>query len=176
MSERLLDTSRPNATDDPRRIRRARAGRRVGLAALAIVVLAGAAGLFGVRTATAEARGGGYRLRVDYPATARPGLAISWEVKVTHDGGFQGPILIATSSQYLSLFDENGLDPDPAAATADGDEIRWEFDPPPGDTLVVSFDARVEPGTQWGERGKTRLLDARGVTIVEVSYRTVVMP
>lgn len=165
-----------SATDDRARIRRARAGRRVGLAAVALLVIAGASGALGVRTAKTTSTAGPYRLSVTYAAVARPGLAAPWEIEVTKKGGFDRPIRIAASSEYLSMFDENGLDPDPASATADADEIVWEFEPPPGDTLVVSFDARIEPAVQWGRSGRTRVLDERGATVVAVSYRTWVMP
>ncbi|HVL91559.1 MAG TPA: hypothetical protein VM841_15160 [Actinomycetota bacterium] len=176
MSERIDDVAAGTATDDVREIRRARSGRRAWLAGLTVLVLAGASGLLGIRTAEATSEAGPYELTVTYPSIARPGIAISWEVKVVRAGGFTGPIRIATASDYLAMFDENGLDPDPASATADGTELIWEFDPPPGDTLVVSYDARLEPSVQMGRRGTTRVLDEAGTTIVAVSYRTWVMP
>lgn len=53
---------------------------------------------------------------------------------------------LATTASYLELFDENGLDPEPASTTADGDRVIWEIDPPDAAVLSVSFDARIEPG------------------------------
>jgi len=135
----------------------------------------GATNVFGVRTSVASARGGGYRLEVVHAAVTRPGLATPWSVRVTSAGGFDGPITLATTARYFDLFDENGLDPDPAASTSDGDLLIWEFDPPPGDVLEVSFDARLGPAVQVGKRATTSVLvDDRPV--VSVSYRTWVMP
>jgi hypothetical protein len=42
-------------------------------------------------------------------------------------GGFNGPVTIATTGDYFDLFVENGLDPDPEAATTSGDLLIWEF-------------------------------------------------
>lgn len=163
-------------TDDRGRVGRARTARRAALAALLALILAGLTGVLGVRTAESSARASGYALTVTYPSVARPGLAIEWAVEISRAGGFDGPVRVATSSTYLAMFDENGLDPDPAAATADDREVFWEFNPPPGETLTISFDARIEPGMQWGSRGRTRVLDEQGRTIVAVTYRTWVMP
>jgi hypothetical protein len=118
----------------------------------------------------------GYELETEYAVVSRPGLATPWAVTVRHPGGFDGPVTIAVSSDYLEMFDENGLDPDAAAATADADYVYWEFEPPPtGDELEISFDARIEPARQWGLTGRTKLLiDDRVIT--EVSYRTWVLP
>jgi hypothetical protein len=53
--------------------------------------------------------------------------------------------------------------------------VIWEFDPPDGDTLGVSLDARVEPGVQWGRTGETSVL-VDGQPVVTVRYKTWVLP
>jgi hypothetical protein len=157
------------------RVSRARAARRIGIGVLMSFLLLGATNVFGVRSQTVSASGGGYELTVTYAAVSRPGLATPWDVEVRHPGGFDGPITIATSGHYLGMFDENGLDPDPSSSTATGDLVIWEFEPPSGETLRVSFDARLEPAVQVGRVGETSVLeDGRGV--VRVEYTTRVMP
>ena len=69
------------------------------------------ADVYGVDTATAEASGGGYDLAVRYGTVTRPALATPFEIVVTHDGGFDGPITIAVDRAYLAMWDENGLVP-----------------------------------------------------------------
>ena len=69
------------------------------------------ADVYGVDTATAEASGGGYDLAVRYGTVSRPALATPFEIVVTHDGGFDGPITIAVDRAYLAMWDENGLVP-----------------------------------------------------------------
>lgn len=150
--------------------------RRIVLALLFAILLAGIAGAFGVRTREATAIANGYELTVTYAAVTRPGLATPWSVDVRRPGGFlEGPITIAASGEYLDMFDENGLDPQPSASTADPEFVVWEFDPPMGDTLSVSFDARLEPAKQWGRSGTVKVLDGE-TELVEVSFRTWVMP
>lgn len=156
-------------------LRRARGLRRLGIALLLTFLLLGVVGAFGVRVATASATGGGYELTVTYAAVSRPALATPWSVEVRHRGGFNGPITIATTNDYFDLFDENGFDPDPTRVTATPESIVWEFEPPPGDTLMVSLDARLEPRIQWGRSATTSVL-MDGKPVVAVSYRTRVMP
>jgi hypothetical protein len=90
-------------------------------------------------------------------------------------GGFNGPVTIATTGDYFDLFDENGLDPDPEAATTNGDLLIWEFGPPHGDVLTVTFDARLEPASHLRRSAETSVLVDRDA-VVSVRYSTVVMP
>ena len=157
------------------RLRRARAARRVLITLLVIFLAAAAFNTFGVRTRTVTSASGGYELTVEYASVTRPGLATPWSVEVRQPGGFDGPIVIEVSSGYLDMFDENGLDPDPSKATARPGHVQWEFEPPDGDTLSVSFDARIEPARQWGRAGSVRVIeDGRAVTTAR--FRTWVMP
>jgi hypothetical protein len=174
------DTSAPALPTAPRdigetRIRRGRNLRRLFFAGLSLFLLAGVTGVLGIRTGEVSASGGGFDLTVTYAAVSRPGLATPWEIEVHRAGGFDGPITIATSELYLGLFDANGLNPDPAAATTTADMIIWEFEPPPGDTLLIAFDARIEPAAQWGASGTTSIL-VDGQPLVTVTYRTQLMP
>jgi hypothetical protein len=157
------------------RIRLYRNLRRLIIAGLVAVLALALAGVLGTTTATVTAARGGYELTVTYPKVTRPGLAIEWSVEVRHRGGFDGPVRISTTSDYLGLFDENGLDPDPSSTTQTASDVVWEFDPPDGDTLTVSFDARTEPARQSGRAGRTAVLDGSR-PVVEASYRTRVMP
>ena len=159
-----------------RDMRRSRMARRVMGALLVVYVAAGASGFFGVKTAQVTASADGYELTVRYAAVTRPALASPWSIEVTREGGFDGPIVIGTTLAYFTLFDENGLNPDPASATTSGDLLVWEFDPPTGDRLIIDFDARIGPDVQWGKAARTVVLDDADREIVSVSYRTRVMP
>lgn len=157
------------------RMVRARRWRRAFLTALGLVLVLGALNLLGPRAATVRAAGGGYDLAVEYAAVSRPGLATPWKIEVRRAGGFDGPVTVATTAAYFAAFDTNALDPQPASATMDGEWIIWSFHPPPGDTLGVTFDARIEPAKQSPVRGETRVL-VDGRAVVSVRYMTVVMP
>jgi hypothetical protein len=160
---------------DMRRLRRARTGRRGLLIVLAAFVLLGAATVFGVRTETVSASGGGYELTVLHPAVTRPGLAVRWIITVRHAGGFDGPVDIGITSRYMDLLDFNNLDALPSGTRTDGDMTIWTFDRPVGDTLVVAFDGRLEPAQQYGKPATVAVL-ADGVPVVSVHYDTRVMP
>lgn len=157
------------------RIKRGRALRRIFNVLLAVFLIAAVAGVFGVRSRKATASAEGYEVTVTYAAVSRPGLATPWSVDVRRVGGFEAAATIAVTSDYVDMFDENGLDPDPAVARADADFVYWTFDVPPGETLGVSFDARIEPGVQWGREGVVKLI-RESRTIVEVPFKTWVMP
>jgi hypothetical protein len=160
---------------DLSRARRARTVRRTFLTLLAAFIALGAAGRFGVRTATVTASGGGYELAVTYGQVTRPGLPTPWSFTLRHPGGFEGPVTVATTNRYLEMFDENGFDPQPTSSTATELYLIWEFEPPPGDTLAVSLDARLEPSVHWARSGETAVLE-NGRRVVVVRYRTWVMP
>lgn len=143
---------------------------------LAVVDGLGWLDVYGVDTATASARGGGYHLEVRYGAVSRPALATPFEITVTRPGGFEEPVTIAVDRAYLAIWDENGLAPAPSAETVDGEWVLWKFDPPVGETLTVTYDARIEPAQQSGRTGRVAVLDADGRPVVEAEFHTRVMP
>jgi hypothetical protein len=112
---------------------------------------------------------------VTYGQVSRGGLATPWSFEVHRPGGFDGPITVATKTSFLDMFDENGFDPEPSSMTATPDEVIWEFEPPEGDTLGVSLDARIEPGVHWAREGETSVL-VDGRKVVTARYKTWVMP
>jgi hypothetical protein len=173
----LPDAAKPTFSGplDPRTSRRDRLARRIILGLIAVFVAAGAAGLLGVRISTATASGAGYHLAVTYAAVTRSGLATPWSVEVRRAGGFDGPVTLATTRGYWQIFDANALYPDPGSATMRGDKLVWTFEPPEGETLSVLFDARAGPSIQGGHAATTEIL-VHGAPVVEVSYRTLVVP
>ncbi len=157
------------------RLRRDRALRRAVIALLVIFLLVGVSSILGAHTSVASASGEGYTLSVTYPALTRPGLPIRWEIQVQHPGGFSEPIRLATTFDYLHLFDISNLEPDANSATATGDQVIYIFDPPPGDTFRVSMDGNTEPDVHELPEAVTGLVvDDR--TVVQVTYTTRVVP
>jgi hypothetical protein len=158
----------------------ARHGRRMRRAftvVLLVFLLLGAINVYGVRTADVTATGDGFELEIHYTKVSRPGLATPWAATVRREGGFEGPVSLATTSSFFDLYDENGLDPDPLEATADADRIIWEFaTPPEGDELSVTFDARIEPAAQLTWIDATTELIADDQVVAAVDYRIFVMP
>jgi hypothetical protein len=148
-----------------------------GLMALVALDAVGSTALLGVDSRTVEAEGdGGLRLAVTYGEASRPALATPFDIEVTRPGGFEGPVRIAVDQEYLRMWDENGLVPAPSAETVMGPWVVWEFDPPIGDTLLVSYDARIEPAAQEGRSGAVAVLDPDDRTLARVDFTTRVWP
>jgi hypothetical protein len=142
---------------------------------LALVVAAGATGLLGVRSGTDTASAGGWTLSVTSARVARAGLDVPWKVDVHRDGGFAGPVTLAVTADYFDIFESQGLDPEPASETSDGDRLYWTFDPPPGDRLSIDFDAYIQPSSQLGASGEVAVL-VDGAPVVTVPFRTWLVP
>jgi hypothetical protein len=169
-------STRTDPEDIPlREEQRARLGRRVIVGALVLFLAAGAFDLLGSRTAEASAEASGYRLTVIYPSITRPGLPIRWEFEVDHARGFDGPIRLATTFDYLHLFDISNFEPDATSATASGGDLIYEFDPPGGDSFRVSMDGNTEPGFHELPSATTTLY-VDGRPVVAVTYSTKVVP
>jgi len=163
---------------DTGKLQRSRLIRRVFVATLVVFLGLGMLNVYGVRTRERSATGGGYELTVRYAGVSRPGLATPWSVDVRRPGGFPDGITLAVTSSYFDGFDENGLDPSPVEETNDGERSIWRFGPSSGDTLSVSFDARIEPGVQLTRlKGSVSVLGGPGgAPAVTVDFSTLVMP
>lgn len=148
--------------------------RHLATAVLALLVLAGLSGYLGVRSTTTSTRTAELELAVEHALVTRGGLATPFEVTVRRPGGFEGPVELRVSSDYLDRFDENGFDPAPDSARADGAFTTWTWDSVEGDTHVVSIDARLEPGVHWRVGG---VVEARtGGAVARVRIDTWVAP
>ena len=156
----------------PREGRRARDLRRLVLGLLAAFLVLGALNFFGLRMATASASGGGYRLEVRYPRVGRPGIGAPFQIQVQHQGGFEGPVTLAMSSDYLDILTVNSISPDPSQVTTTDKEVIWQFNQPPGDTLTVSVGAEFDPDEHLGSHDATTSVLDNGNPAVQVHYRT----
>jgi hypothetical protein len=131
--------------------------------------------VYGVDDGTVAASGGGYDLVVRYGTASRPGLATPFEITVRRADGFSDPVTLEVDRAYLAMWDENGMIPAPSAETASGEWVRWEFEPPVGDTLTVWYDGRIEPAAQSGRDGAVAVLDD-GQPVATVEFSTRVLP
>jgi hypothetical protein len=170
---------RPVPTDPERvpkkKLARARAGRRVIIGMLALFMLIGVSGFLGPKTATATVSRSGYTVVVTYPAVTRPGLPIRWEYTIRHAGGFDGPVSLSTTFDYLHLFDLTNVEPEATSATSSGGEVVYRFAPPAGDELRISMDATAESGFHEMPSTTTRVI-VDGSNVVSVTFSTKVVP
>lgn len=148
--------------------------RRGILAVLTLFVLAALTQQLGVRTDTVEAQAGDLRVSLRYADRGRGALAAPFSIDIERPGGFASQIEVRTLLGYLEIFDDNGFEPDPATTTTEGGYVIWTFDPPPGDTLEITLDARIEPGIFGREHGVT--IVSAGRDEVTLAYTTWVAP
>lgn len=134
------------------------------------------AAILGVDSASISDEGPELELTVTYGEVSRPAIATPFDIQVVRPDGFQDRVRIAVDQEYLRMWDENGLVPAPADETVVGDWVVWEFDPPSGDTLLVSYDARIEPAAQEGRSGSVAILDEEDAVLAQVEFTTRLMP
>jgi hypothetical protein len=155
-----------------RELRRARNYRRLILLALAAFLVLGALNFFGVRMAEVQAQKDPYQLQVSYPKTGRPGIGAPLQIQLQRQGGFDDPVTITMSSDYVDVLDVRSVDPQPSQTTSTDKALVWEFDPPPGDTLSVSLNAEFEPSEHPGRHHGTVSVLENGKPAVQVQFTT----
>ncbi len=149
--------------------------RRGWMLLLAALVALGATGFLGVRTGTVTDSAGGYDLTLQYPEVARAGLDVRWQVTVRHPGGFGKTVDLVVTGDYFDIFETQGMWPQPSAETRSARYVHWTFDPPAGDTLVVDFDAYIQPASQVGRDGTVAVV-VDGRPVASVDFDTRLMP
>ncbi|WP_426563775.1 hypothetical protein ACPPVT_21070 [Angustibacter sp. McL0619] len=149
--------------------------RRAALALLAVIVLAGATGLLGVRSTTTTASAHGYTASFTHAAVARAGWDVPWRLRIRHPGGFDGPVTVAVTGRSFDIFETQRFWPEPSAETRGGEFVYLTFDPPPGDTLLIDYDAYVQPSAQVGRRTTITVIVDR-VSQVSLHASTVLLP
>jgi len=171
-------TPTADVSTDPSTWKRSIWWRRLFLALLALVVLAGLAGFFGVRsrTVSAHSASNGVTLHVTYAQSARAGLDVPLQIEVHRKGGFDHDVILLVSSDYLALFNRNSIDPQPDSETSTAHNTRWEYSAPPTDTFVVTVDMEVQQGRHWGRSGAVAVVDHHGHVLARVSFRTWLAP
>lgn len=144
---------------------------------LGLVVLDGldVVEVVGPDEAVVRAAGAGYELEVEHPSTSRPALASLLRIRIEQEGGFDEPLQIGITRHYLEAWDVNGILPAPSAETAVGPWIIWEFDPPPGEELVITYEARFEPGLQADRAGAVAVFE-EDEPVLRVDWTTRIRP
>ncbi len=174
-----LDTLDPSddstLADVPRRSVRPPYLRRVAVTVLLLIVLAAATGLLGVRTGTVSAQGDGYVLELEYARIARAGLDVPFDLTLTHEGGFDGDIVLAMTADYFDIFEHQGISPEPDSESSEGPMVYMTFPPPQGDEFRLDFDVYVQGSSQMGESGEAWLV-VDGEPLLQLSFTTVLLP
>lgn len=129
--------------------------RYVALGVMTVLLVAGLSGAAGVRSRTATATAGGLELSARYGQVVRPGVAAPFDIAIRAAGEGELPreLRVEVASSYLAMFDENGLEPEPAESWSGDGRTVWTYLVPEGEReLTISLDARIEPGVQLSRR------------------------
>lgn len=151
------------------------AGRRLVLVLLVVLVALSLGGVLGVRTSSVTSSANGYTLRLDYPATGRAGLDVTWRVRVDHPGGFDKELTLAVTGDYFDIFETQGFFPEPSKQVRDGEVLYLTFDAPGGSTFTLDYDAYLQPASQQGRSAHLAVV-ADGSEVVGVDYTTRLVP
>jgi len=139
------------------------------------IVLLALLGFAGLATGSATTDGDEFDVRVEYATVSRPGLATPFVIEVESNAGvLPDELTIEIPRAYLSMFDENGLDPAPDTVSSDGTTEVWTFQTDDVSTLSIDFDARLQPNMHYSRDGW--VVVSGGDTEVRVDFRTRVMP
>ncbi|HEY4608613.1 MAG TPA: hypothetical protein VIH06_05395 [Ilumatobacteraceae bacterium] len=143
----------------------------------AVLETATGAPLYGVDTGTVSVSNETAKLEVEYPKATRGQLVSSLRITAERPGGFDGPVVLAISSDYLDPFLNQGPTPEPSSETADDSDVVMTFDAPPGDTFVVDWNLTAEPiGKFTTVSARVALLDDNQNALASVNFDTKLRP
>ena len=174
MATRNVDST-VEGLEDSRLDRTGLWSRRAFLALLLVVLVLALAGWLGVRSTTRSTQEDGWTVSVTYASVARAGLDVPWHATVEHLGGFGSTVTLAVTGDYLDIYETQAFHPEPSAEWRDGRTLYLQFDSPPGDTMVVSYDAYIQPAAQEGRRGTLSVMQD-GTPVATVPIQTTLMP
>jgi hypothetical protein len=150
--------------------------RRVSVTLLCLILIAAGTGWMGVHSSTVVATADGYTLQVHYARVARSGLDVPFTLRVTAEEPIEHEIVVGISADYFRMFETQGFYPDPTDATTDAGTVYLTFSPPPhGNTLVIDYDAYIQPAAQIGKDATISVITG-GVRRVFVTISTTLLP
>ncbi len=136
------------------------------LAFFALVLLAAALGAFDLGTQRTAALGTA-EVGVDYPVTTRAGLDLKVIVKVSDRDGLPETLRIEIDQEYLDMFEDLLLVPEPSDQTAlRGGIVRFEYELPAGSTHArLSIEGRASDRWEPSTSGTIRLVGSDGFDV-----------
>lgn len=158
----------------PKQASRARNFRRVGVTALAVVVVVACLGWLGPRDTTVSDEAGGRAMTVTHPQISRSGADSAIEIEFERDGG--GPVRVELPVSATDLFGLETYVPAPASEVVRGDTLVLTYDElPPGD-VTLRLIGRMPTRAQIGRFTHPIAVQAASPEPLEVTMRTVVLP
>ena len=153
--------------------------RRAFLCLLVVIVIAGVTGFLGVKARTVQARRSSAVPRSRCTTRRSPGPGSTCRSRSRSTGR-----AVSTATRSCSRYRARTSSCSTAAPSTHSpaprprtlSQVQWTFDPPDGDTLVVSVDMQVQYGRHWGRAGTVSLLDDQAKPVVTTSFKTWLSP
>ena len=137
--------------------------QRIGWAAMALVILAGLAGLFGSGP-LGDATAASGPLEIAYPRFARKRLPTQVDVAVGAGGIRDGRVAMWLDRAFVDRVDIERVVPEPESVAAAGDRVVYRFAVEPGASgAAIRFD--VEPNSPGRWAWRAGLLDGPEIAI-----------
>jgi hypothetical protein len=148
-----------------------------GILALAVLEAGAGTHVYGVDTDLTRASEDGTALSVRFARVTRAQLSVSLKITIQHTSGFDGPVTVAISSDYLEAFDANSVTPEPSAESSNASAVLMTFEPPQGDVLVIDWQMFARP-TEWfiNRTGAISVVDTNQNPIVTATFHTDIRP
>ena len=149
--------------------------RRLAVAGLGAVLLAGLIGAFGQGVSTVVARGSSGTLAVSAPERVRGGLLFQARFEVVALAPLAKPTIVLEDG-WLEGSTMNTLTPSPTRETSRAGSLELEFEPMrPGEILTIFADFQVNPAG-FGRRAQRVELRDRGRVIATVPRSMTIFP
>ncbi|WP_109473580.1 hypothetical protein [Ornithinimicrobium cavernae] len=150
--------------------------RRTGFFLMLLVVLAGLFGFLGDRVGVVEGNAPeGHHLRLEYAASARPGLDVPFEVTLTNPEGLDPEVTLALTGEYLDIYETQAWYPAASEEKRDGEWLYLTFATEGQPVMVIDFDAYIQPTSRGIHDGEIALV-VDGTPVDPLSFRTVLFP
>ncbi|USQ75041.1 hypothetical protein [Ornithinimicrobium cryptoxanthini] len=156
--------------------RRSLLWRRTGVVALTLLVAGGLLGFFGDRQDVVEGDSGeSIHLAVTYPSVSRPGQDVPFEIEVTDPAGLDQEVTLALDADYLDIYETQAWYPAATDETRDGEWLYLTFGTEGRTTMVIGFDAYIQPDQVRGREGRVAVVED-GVPGRPVTFKTTLFP
>jgi hypothetical protein len=143
--------------------------QRVAWALLALIVLAGLAGLLGPGPLSKTEARSGDALEVEYERFVRHGSHAELQVKIGIPRPNPGTVQVAISREYLSAMNLQQVIPLPARVRSAGRSLLYAFESAPGKALVQATFV-IEPEELGSHTAEIAVADGSRVTIRQFTY------
>lgn len=160
---------------DDRGQRRGLAARRVVMTLFALIVAAGAAGLFGQPLRSSAATGEGASMKLEAPETVRGGLFFEARLDIGAPAAISQPRLVLDDGWAEGL-QVNSIEPQPQSESSRDGRLELSFpEVAAGERLRIWFQFDVNP-TNVGRRSSGIELDDATRPLVRIDRTLTVLP